>query len=126
MSSAELRYLIAINELYNGDVGVKLTEIAAKMGVSKVSVYRAVERLEKNGYIQRDEKNKVVMTEKGVTVLREYMVIVNFIRAHLEEHCDTPRDIAYNDALGAACAFSDISRGKIAELCGECEKQKES
>ena len=126
MTSAELRYLIAIHALYHGEIGVKLTEIAAKMGVSKVSVYRAVERLEKSGYVQRDEKNKVVMTEKGVTVLREYMVIVNFIRTHLEDHCGTPAEIAYHDALGVACAFSDISRGKIAEFCGECEYQKES
>ena len=53
MTSAELKYLNAINELYDGTAGIKLTSIATKMNVTKVSVYRAVERLEKHGYIMR-------------------------------------------------------------------------
>lgn len=116
MTAAELRYSIAINKLCDGENGVKLTEIAMNMGVTKVSVYRAVERLEKNGYLKRNEKNKVVMTEKGTQMLKEYMVIIDFIRDHLECHCGTPEEIAYQDALGAAAAFSDISRSKIVEV----------
>ena len=58
MTKAELRYLMAIDMLYDGISGVKLTEIAAEMAVTKVSVYRAMERLEGNGYIERNEKNK--------------------------------------------------------------------
>ena len=54
MTSAELKYLIAINELYDGTAGIKLTAIAAKMNVTKVSVYRAAERLENHGYVKRD------------------------------------------------------------------------
>jgi Mn-dependent DtxR family transcriptional regulator len=45
MTKAELRYLMAIDMLYDGISGVKLTEIAAEMAVTKVSVYRAMERL---------------------------------------------------------------------------------
>ena len=116
MTAAELRYLIAINDLCDGTVGVKLTEIAAKTGVTKVSVYRAVERLEKSEHVKRNEKNKVVMTEKGIHELSEYMVIVNFIRNQLEMHCGTPEEIAYQDALGAAAALSDISRRHIVSL----------
>lgn len=58
MTTAELRYLIATDELCGGTCGVKLTEIAEKVNVSKVSVYRAVERLEKNGYVERNEKTR--------------------------------------------------------------------
>ncbi len=114
MTTAELRYLIATNELHREQTGVKLTAIAEKVGVSKVSVYRAVERLEKSGYVRRNDKNKVVMTESGERLLSEYMVIVNFISKHLEAHCGTPNELAYQDALGAACALSDISRQGIA------------
>ena len=127
MTVAELRYLIATDALYDGKNGVKLTAIAEKIGVTKVSVYRAVERLEKSGYVERNEKNKVVMTEKGETVLREYMVIVHFVREHLVAHCGTPAEIAYTDALGAACALSDISRSGIAshvEACAAYQKEK--
>ena len=116
MTLAELRYLIATSGLDDGKNGVKLTDIAEMVGVTKVSVYRAIERLEKSEYIKRNEKNKVVMTEKGKTTLAEYMVTVNFLRKHLEERCGTPGEVAYHDALGAACAISDISRRKIAEF----------
>ncbi len=43
MTAAELKYLLAINELCDGTTGIKLTAIAAKMDVTKVSVHRAVE-----------------------------------------------------------------------------------
>lgn len=116
MTVAELKYLIATNELYErANAGVKLTDIAVKMGVSKVSVYRAAERLEKNGYVMRDEKNKIIVTDYGQKQLADYMEIIRFIRTHLELHCGTPGDMAYQDALGAACALGDYSRSKVAE-----------
>jgi len=116
MTSAELKYLIATDEIYDGINGVKLIDIAAKVGVSKVSVYRAVERLEKNSYVERNEKNKVVLTEYGKKQLSYYREIMNFLQNHLIKQCGTPEDVAYNDALGVACAFSDISREKIADI----------
>lgn len=124
MTVAELRYLIATSELCEGENGVKLTEIAARMGVTKVSVYRAVERLEKSGYVKRNEKNKVVMTEGGQSILAEYMVIVRFIRKHLEKNCATPAETAYQDALGVACALSDISRSSIAVCMEKAEAEE--
>ena len=126
MTIAELRYLIATNALYRDQGGVKLTSIADRVGVSKVSVYRAVERLEKSGYVKRDDKNKVVMTQDGRQVLEEYMVIVNFISSHLEKNCGTPKETAYQDALGAACALSDISRQGIARCMASLTEAMEN
>ena len=121
MTSAEFRYLIAINELYDGTVGIKLTSIAEKMSVTKVSAYKAAERLEKNGYIKRDEKNKVVMTEYGYDQLGKYETLIKWLWAHLEKNCGVSPDIAYSDAIGAVCAFSDESRTALAEFI---EKRK--
>ena len=116
MTAAELRYLIAIDEIHKETgIGVKLTDIATKMGVSKVSVYRAAERLEKNGYAARDEKNKVIITELGAKQLRDYMVIIEFIRKALEIGCGTPSEMAYQDAIGVVCALGEHSRSKVAE-----------
>ncbi len=126
MTSAELRYLIATNELFCEQNGVKLTSIAEKVGVSKVSVYRAIERLEKSGYVKRNDKNKVVMTPLGESLLAEYMVIVRFISDHLEKHCNAPRETAYRDALGVACALSDISRQSISVCMASLMEANES
>ena len=45
MTSSEYKYLQTINGLYDGTVGIRLTAIAAAMEVTKVSVFKAVERL---------------------------------------------------------------------------------
>ena len=110
MTAAELKYLIAIDELYDGTSGIKLISIAAKMGVTKVSVYRAVERLEKSGYLKRDERNKVIFTEHGHKSLAHFMIMVKWITEHLAERCGVSADKAYNDAIGVVCALSDESR----------------
>lgn len=123
MTSAELKYLMAIDELYDGTVGIKLIAIAAKMNVTKVSVYRAAERLEKNGYIKRDDKNKIVMTEVGYQQLEQYRMLIDWLGNHLQMKCGVSAEIAVNDAIGAACAFSDESRTALAEFI---ERAKEN
>ena len=119
MTSAELKYLMAIDALYDGAAGIKLTAIASKMNVSKVSVYRAAERLEKNGYIRRDERNKVVINPYGYEQLEKYRILTQWISDHLREKCGVSADIAYNDAIAAACEFSDESRCAIAAFVGK-------
>lgn len=121
MTSAELKYLMAIDELYDGISGIKLTSIAERMGVTKVSVYRAAERLEKNGYIKRDEKNKLVMTEYGYEQLEKYNVLIGWLSGHLQKNCRVSAEIAHSDAIGAACAFSDESRDALAELIAKAK-----
>lgn len=116
MTSAELKYLTAINELYDGTVGIKLISIAAKMNVTKVSVYRAVERLENHGCIKRDEKNKVVMTKYGYEQLDKYNILIGWLNDHLQNNCKVSAEIAYSDAIGAVCAFSDETRHAMAEF----------
>lgn len=125
MTSAELKYLIAIDQLYDGTAGIKLTAIAAKMNVSKVSVYRAAERLERNGYIRRDERNKVVIAPFGYEQLEKYNILIRWISTHLREKCGVSADIAYNDAIGAACEFSEESRNAIAAFAQNRQGSKE-
>lgn len=125
MTSAELKYLMAINELYNGTAGIKLTDIAAKMGVTKVSVYRAAERLEKNSYINRDDKNKIVMTDYGYEQLEQYRMLIGWLSNHLQVRCGVSDEIAVSDAIGAACTFSDESRTALAEFI-ERAKEKQN
>lgn len=120
MTAAELRYLIAIDALYDGTSGIKLIAITEKMGVSKVSVYRAVERLEKGGYAMRDERNKVVLTAHGEKSLAEYMVLQKWLAEHLETHCGVSGDIAYRDAVDAVCALGDESRRGLWRLIHGC------
>ena len=115
MSSSELRYLIAANELAEQMEIVKQTDVANKLNVSKVSTYNAIERLRDKGFIEKNER-KIVLTERGKEVLNGYMTIIRFMSAHLSLHCGTTENQAYEDALNAACAFSDATRNGVANF----------
>ena len=116
MTSAELRYLIAISELYDGTTGIRLTAIAGKMGVTKVSVFKAAERLEQDGCIRRDARNKVVLTMRGYEQLEKYNVLIGWLSGHLERNCKVPAEVARHDAQGAVCAFSEESINALSEF----------
>ncbi len=119
MTQSELRYLIAVQFLDRDGNGVKLTDIAEKAKVTKVSVYRAVERLEKNGYICRNERNKVVLTEEGKKSLAIYQAVVSHMQTHLETYFSISSEEAYEDALGVACALGISSREAIYRMAQE-------
>ena len=115
MSSSELRYLIAANELAEQMEIVKQTDVANKLNVSKVSTYNAIERLRDKGFIEKNDR-KIVLTNLGKEVLNEYMTIIRFISVHLSLHCGTTENQAYEDALNATCAFSDVTRNGVANF----------
>lgn len=115
MTVSELKYLIAADEITVQEKGASIAAISKKMNVSKVSVYRGIERLVNKDYISRNNR-KIVFTEQGKSALAEYRIIIQFIFKHLEQHCKVAADIAYNDALGVACSFSDESRKHIVEF----------
>ena len=115
MSSSELRYLIAANELAEQMEIVKQTDVANKLNVSKVSTYNAIERLRDKGFIEKNDR-KIVLTNLGKEVLNEYMTIIRFMSAHLSLHCGTSEKQAYDDALNATCAFSDATRNGVANF----------
>ncbi len=115
MTSSELRYLITLNELCQKLEIVKQTDIAKMLNVTKVSTYNALERLREKGFIEKGEK-KIVVSQLGKEVLKEYMTIIGFISSHLELHCGTTKKTAYEDAINATCAFSDTTRNGVAKF----------
>lgn len=124
MTVSELKYLIAIRK-FDGreeNKGAKMSAVARELGVSKVSVYHGMERLGEKGYIERCAK-RIVLTQAGRTVLEEYDLLIGFMRSHLALHCGTPEDIAQNDAIGAVCALSDISRKSVCDYVKSMRKR---
>ena len=131
MTSADFKYLVASKQLYDAiedtSIGIRLTEIAGVVKVSKASVSRAIDRLEKGGYIRKNDKNKIVITEYGFAQLAEYSIMIEWLCCHLQYHCNIPEEIARIDAINAACAMSDESRHGLAEFIksGKADRRKE-
>lgn len=123
MTLSEYRYLQTINGLYDGTVGIRLSAIAAAMDVTKVSVFKAVERLEHDSLIARDARNRVIMTQRGSDTLEKYNILIDWLSGHLEKNCRVSADVARCDAAGAICAFSDESISALTEFI-KSEKEK--
>ena len=102
MTYSEFRYLWNVREVEKDNVA-RLRDITNVMTVTKVSVFRAIERLEKGGYVQKSKDRKIYLTEKGRGFLKEYEQAIFF----LEE------DTAEEEAMRIVCVLSDESRGKI-------------
>ena len=131
MTSADFKYLVASKRLYDAredkSIGIRLTEIANAVKVSKASVFRAIDRLEKSGYIRKNDRNKIVITEYGFAQLAEYRIMIEWLCSHLQYHCNISEEIARVDAINAACAMSDESRHGLAEFIksGTADRRKD-
>lgn len=112
MTASELKYLIAATELNENENGARMSAIAKKLNVSKVSVYRAVERLNQSGYIEQLGK-RIKLTETGSAAVAEFMPVVDFIGEKITRHCKTPKEIAFDEAVVAACALGENSRNAV-------------
>ncbi len=123
MTASELRYLIAIDELCQEKVMVKQSDLAAKLCVTKVSAFNAMERLCEKGYVEKN-KRSLTLTENGSSMLSDYRSIIEFMVSHLSFHCGTPKEIAYRDALNATCSLSDETRNGIARFLEKLQKEK--
>ena len=83
-----------------------------RLCVPKVSVCRAVERLIASGYFFQKGK-RVLLTDKGLTEINEYLVVTDLIRGKLQRHCDIPEETAFAEAVGVTCALGEESRKKV-------------
>lgn len=115
MTASELKYLIALNSLKQESDFVRMSKLALKSGVSKPSMMQAIEKFENNKILTKDGKN-IVFTIEGKKIFDDYMLLVNYIASHLNNHCNTPLDIAMDDAINAVCVVSTVSRCGLADF----------
>ena len=70
LTSAHLRYLLAIYEVSQTHLDISSRSIAEKLGVTKPSVSFAMKRLRENGYILMGDDNRITLTEQGEAIAR--------------------------------------------------------
>lgn len=115
MTYSELKYLNAVDKLTT-DGGVKQIEISKFLGVSTVSIYKAMTRLEEKNYIIRDENGLYYTTALAKERLKEYLDCAEAIEDVLIEKCNSSQNKAQRDAMAVTCALSDENRKKILNL----------
>ena len=68
LTSAHLRYLLAIYEVSQTHLDISSRSIAEKLGVTKPSVVRIMNLLMERGMIVKEHYGKIYMTDRGIWV----------------------------------------------------------
>lgn len=93
LTKARENYLRAILHLTERDNGVRLTDIATLMRVTKASTCNAITKLEQDGYLYRDGNRLIYLTSKGELeasrVTDNFTVIHRFLTQKLKIDADT-------------------------------------
>ena len=71
LTSAHLRYLLAIYEVSRTHLDISSRSIAEKLGVTKPSVVRIMNLLMERGMIVKEHYGKIYLTDRGIFVARE-------------------------------------------------------
>ena len=89
LTSAHLRYLLAIYEVSRTHLDISSRSIAEKLGVTKPSVVRIMNLLMERGMIGKAHYGKIYLTDRGIFVAREVQaqldrILQNFPPVKLE------------------------------------------
>lgn len=89
LTSAHLRYLLAIYEVSRTHLDISSRSIAEKLGVTKPSVVRIMNLLMERGMIVKEHYGKIYLTDRGIFVAKEVQaqldrILENFPPVNLE------------------------------------------
>ena len=91
-------YIEVIYSLGEARDPVRLTDIAARLELSKASVSRAVKALRAGGFVEHERYGTLMLTELGLETAREVARRHKLLKRFLTGVLGLPEDIAERDA----------------------------
>lgn len=114
LSVSMQHYIKAVYELSDDGAGVRISDIAVKVGVTKASACIAMQALQKKAMVKRDTDRLVFLTASGerqaILSYDKYMIIKQFLEDVLK--------VNYEIAAVDACAIEHVI--SIETLCSLC------
>ena len=127
LTSAHLRYLLAIYEVSLTHLDISSRSIAEKLGVTKPSVVRIMNLLMDRGMIVKEHSGKIYMTDRGIWVAKQVRKELERILAHFPPvSAPLTEEERFNAALAMTSALPDrIFTGEYDRLFGTEAEQEE-
>lgn len=97
-------YLEAVYELSTEGMGVRLTDVAARLGVTKASANNAMSVLAEKGLISNEKYQEIMLTSHGMEMAKLISGKHHIIQRFLTEVLDVDDSIADSDA----CAIEHV------------------
>lgn len=108
-------YLEVILKLANGDGGVRTTDIAQELGVSKASVNQAVGLLSERGLVNQERYGPIYLTDNGEIRARAIYKRHQSIKAFLVSILGVDERVAEEDACNIEHVISKETMARLVE-----------
>lgn len=112
LSMAQEDYLEAILMVGGGQAPVRAVDVAEKMGVSKVSVNKAVSVLKEKGLVEQPYYGDITLTDEGLAYGRKVLDRHHALTKFLTYAVGIEPDVAEEEACKMEHAISDDSFAK--------------
>lgn len=106
-------YLEAVYELSNGGGGARVSDIAARLGVSKASVNSAMNGLHQRGLVENEKYREIYLTDEGRRVARLTSHKHAILQTLLHQVIGIDNEQASQDACAMEHVISDVSTEQI-------------
>ncbi|MDD7152434.1 MAG: MarR family transcriptional regulator [Faecalibacterium prausnitzii] len=128
LTSAHLRYLLAIYEISRTHLDISSRSVAEKLGVTKPSVVRILNLLMERGMIVKEHYGKIYLTDRGLWVAKQVSRELDTILEHFPPvEGDLTGEEKLNAALAMTSALPDrIFTGEYDRLLGSAAESPES
>ncbi len=103
LTSAHLRYLLAIYEVSQTHLDISSRSIAEKLGVTKPSVVRIMNLLMERGMIVKEHYGKIYLTDRGIWVAKQ---VDRELKAILEHFPPVRAPLSSEERFSAALAMT--------------------
>ncbi len=103
LTSAHLRYLLAIYEVSQTHLDISSRSIAEKLGVTKPSVVRIMNLLMERGMIVKEHYGKIYLTDRGIWVAKQ---VDRELKAILEHFPPVSAPLSSEERFSAALAMT--------------------
>lgn len=114
-------YLEAVYILQKEEKPVRVTDIAAFLGISKPSVHKAMGALKESGYICHESYKEITLTEKGCEKARQVLGRHELLKDFLANTLGVSDETAEKDA----CRMEHVVSGETIEKLAGYLKPRE-
>lgn len=119
ISPALKKYIEAIYAISRSGYTVRITDIAARLGLSKPSVNRAVNTLKQYGYLDHEPYGDIRLTEKGIILGRNTASNHCIIKQFLINVLSVDEDDADKEAIRLERCISQPVLKKMSDYISE-------
>lgn len=113
LSSASIRYLLAIYQLGEGGHAVRSVDIAARLGVSRASVVKMLRNLTDAGLVSKEYYGNVQFTPQGIREANRLYTQYTLLHTFFQQCLEVEEPYADSDAVSCLCCLSAASAEKL-------------